>query len=49
MGLDLDYIAGMQAIEELEEILRNQDHGEREELLNEIINFVEIIKEKYES
>lgn len=47
MGLDLDYIAAHQAIEELEEILCNQNHGEREELSKQICDFVEIIKEKY--
>ena len=49
MPLDVDAIAAKQAIEELEKILGNQPHGEREQIADEIIEFVNYIKEKYES
>jgi len=47
MGMDVDYIAGKQAIEELEELLFDQEHGEREEIADEIIEFVEKMKKKW--
>jgi hypothetical protein len=49
MGIDIDYIAGKQAIEELEKIFSSQEHGEREEIADDIIEFVEKIKVKYGS
>ena len=30
MGMDVDYIVGKEAIEELDKILSDQEHGERE-------------------
>lgn len=45
--MDLDYIAGNEAIEELEKLLSDQEHGEREEIADEIIEFVEKMKVKY--
>lgn len=47
MGLDVDYVAAHQAIEELEELLSNQPHGEREKIADEIIVFVEKMKKKW--
>jgi hypothetical protein len=47
MGMDVDYIAGKQAIEELEKLLSNQEHGEREQIADDIIEFVEKMKVKY--
>ncbi len=47
MGMDVDYIAAKQAIEELEKLLLDQGHGEREKIADEIIEFVEKIKLKY--
>jgi hypothetical protein len=47
MGLDVDYIAGSQAIEKLEELLSDIEHGEREEIADEIIEFVDQLSEKY--
>jgi hypothetical protein len=47
MGMDVDYIAGKQAIEELEKLFSKQGHGEREEIADEIIEFVEKMKVKY--
>ena len=49
MGMDLDYIAGKQAIEELEKLFSDQEHGEREEIADDIIEFVEKMKVKYGS
>lgn len=47
MGLDVDYIAGSQAIEKLEELLSDVEHGEREEIADDIIEFVDKISKKY--
>ena len=47
MGIDVDYIAGKQAIEKLEELLSDQEHGGREEIVDDIIEFVEKMKVKY--
>lgn len=47
MGMDLDFLAGQAVIEMLQELLNNQEHGEREELANDIIEFVAKMKEKY--
>jgi hypothetical protein len=44
MGMDIDYMVAKQAIEELEKLLSNQKHGERGEIADEIINFVETMK-----
>lgn len=45
--MDVDYIAGKQAIEELENLLSDQEHGEREQITDDIIEFVEKMKVKY--
>jgi hypothetical protein len=47
MGLDVDYVAGKQAIEELEELLSTKGHGKREKIADDIIEFVEKMKIKY--
>jgi len=47
MGMDVDYIAAKQAIEELDDLLGEQEHGEREEIADEIIEFVEKMKTKW--
>lgn len=47
MGLDVDYVAAKQAIESLEKILISQEHGERENIADEIIEFVEKMEKKY--
>lgn len=49
MGLDVDYVAGKQAIEKLEKLFSDQGHGERQELADDIIEFVEKMKVKYGS
>ena len=48
MGMDIDYIAAKDAIDKLESLLINQPHGEREEIADEILNFVQQIEKKYE-
>ena len=40
MGLDLDWLAGKQAIDRLEQLLSDTPHGEREEIANKIINLI---------
>lgn len=47
MGLDVDYIAAKQAIEKLESLLGKQKHGEREEIADEILNFVMHMENKW--
>ena len=48
MGIDIDYVVGKNAIEELQKVLSNQPHGEREKIVDEIVEFVEKIKNKYD-
>lgn len=45
--MDVDYIAAKQAIDEPEKLLSDMPHGEREEIADEIINFVEQMKQKW--
>lgn len=45
--MDVDYIAAKDSIEELEKLLYNQTHGEREEIADDIIEFVESMKKKW--
>lgn len=47
MGMDVDFIAAKNAIEELEGLLSNIPHGERETIADEIIDFVENMKKKW--
>lgn len=47
MGMDVDWLTADQAITELRKLLSNQPHGEREIIADEIIDFVEKMKEKY--
>ena len=47
--MDVDYIAGKQAIEKLEKLLSDQPHGEREKIADEIIEFAEKMKVKWGS
>lgn len=44
MGMDIDYIAARESIKELEKLLFDTEHGEREEISNDIITFVEKMK-----
>jgi hypothetical protein len=47
MGMDVDYIAGKQAIEELEELFSDRPHGKCEEFADEIIEFVDKMRVKW--
>lgn len=47
MGMDIDYIAAIQAIDELTNLLQQQPHEEREQIADEIIEFVDMMKEKW--
>ena len=47
MGLDVDYLPAKQAIEKLEKILSDQQHGKREKIADEIIEFVEKMRIKW--
>lgn len=49
MALDIDYIFTKQAIDELEKLVSDQNHGERGEIADDIIEFVEKMKIKYGS
>lgn len=45
--MDVDYIVAKQAIDELDELLSDMPHGERQEIADEIIEFVENMKKKW--
>jgi len=47
MGLDVDYITAKQAIEKVQKTLSTQQHGEREEIADEIIEFAEKLEKKW--
>jgi len=47
MPMDVDYIAAKEAIDELDELLSDMPHGEREGIADEIIEFVENMKTKW--
>lgn len=47
MPMDIDYIAGKQAIDKLSYLLSQQPHGEREAIADDIIDMVEKLTEKY--
>lgn len=48
MGLDVDYIAGKQAIDKLAKLLSDTNHGEREKVADDIIKMVYKLIKKYE-
>ena len=41
MGMDLDYIAAKQTLEQMEKLLANQPHGKREKIADDIEIFVD--------
>jgi len=47
MGLDVDYIAGNDAIDRIHEVLNSESHGKREKIVDEIIEFAEQLEKKY--
>lgn len=48
MGLDVDCLMAKVHIEELSDILRKLGHGERELICDDIIEFVELMRLKYD-
>lgn len=48
MPMDIDFVFAREAIKELETLLSNQEHGEREEIADDICDFVQEMKDKYE-
>ena len=49
MGMDIEYIAGIQAIKELQVLFSDIGHGKHEDITNDIENFVGEMKRKYEA
>lgn len=49
MGMDVDAVFAKQVIDELRELVSTQPHGEREEIADDIFDFVEKMKKKYET
>lgn len=47
MGLDIDFIAADNAINDLKKILSDIQHGEREKIADDIIEFVDKMAIKY--
>lgn len=47
MPLDVDMIAGRDAIKKIEKLLSNMPHMEREEIADDIIEFAEKLEKKY--
>ena len=47
MGLDVDYVFAKSAIDELEKLLSDQPHGQREKIADDIILLVAKLKLKY--
>ena len=45
--MDIDYIAAKRAIEDLEKLLGDKKHGEREQIADDIIEFVKKMKVKH--
>jgi hypothetical protein len=49
MGMDIDYLVAKQSIEELETLLRSIEHGEREQISDDIVSMVDKLIKKYEN
>lgn len=47
MGMDVDYIAAMQSIDELKKIVEDTEHGKREEIADVVIELVRMVKDAY--
>lgn len=47
MGLDVDYVFGKNAIENIEKLLSDTPHGERGEVVDDIMEFHDKMCEKY--
>lgn len=49
MPLDVDAVFAMDAIEVLTKLVSNQPHGERGEIADDIIEFVDKMEQKYKN
>ena len=47
MGMDVDYVVAKDEIKKLEKIVFDLNHGERESICDDIIEFVKLMEEKY--
>lgn len=47
MGMDIDWVVANAKIKELESLLSSKPHGERKEIADDIINFVEQMQAKW--
>ena len=47
MGLDVDFIVAKDSLKEIDGVLFDMEHGERQEIADEIIKFADGIKKKY--
>lgn len=47
MGIDVDYLAAKDAIELIDKTLMDVEHGEREDIADEIIEFSEKLEKKF--
>jgi hypothetical protein len=47
MGLDVDFVFADTRLKKIKELLRNQPHGERRQIADEIGEFYDYLKERY--
>ena len=47
MGLDVDYVFIKEALKDIEKVVSDIKHGERDKIADDIIEFAEEIKKKY--
>ena len=47
MGMDVDFIVAKDSLKEIDGVLFDMEHGERQDIADEIIEFAEKIKKKY--
>lgn len=47
MPMDIDYLAAQSAIDSLIKLLDVQPHGEREQIADEIIEFVKVMEKRW--
>ena len=47
MGMDIDAVVANQELEKLSDLILEQPHGEREDICDDIIDFVKLMCEKY--
>ena len=47
MGMDVDYLVAKDAVELIDKLLSDWEHGERQEIADEIIEFSEKLEKKF--